>query len=385
MPVNGQGQIIAPFADEAMRLLREKWANPTMLAEEIFPILQTGIPQQSGPITININGTEDFIQFKNALGPVGAINFQGEYRPANNAPVRVRPLLLWDDPAAIASGVPLGGTQLNATATDSISGLPVAGSYEYIPPSGTVLSDGDNQPLVVVFTPTNSTNYLRARKTVTIDVGGGGVKIVPDITWSNPADINVGTALSGTQLNAVATDPITFAPVPGVFTYIPPSGTVLAADELQQLQADFVPTDTVTYDNNSGFANINVRHLGARLRITVTETTTGESEHKDLDFLFSSPSASDSVSVSDLFGGTYDISYSLSYDIGTGIFTTDMNLSTSAGSIISANPVTVNQNVGFGVNSVQSLGDGESFLIDPPVGINYYALGGPDWVSWIDS
>ena len=32
---------------------------------------------------------------------------------------------------------------------------------------------------------------------------------IPTITWSNPADITYGTALSGTQLNATATDPVT--------------------------------------------------------------------------------------------------------------------------------------------------------------------------------
>lgn len=172
MPVNGQGQIIAPFGDEAMRLLREKWANPTMLAEELFPILQTGIPQQSGPITINISGTEDFVTFKNATGIVGTIDYQGRSRTTSSAPARVRPTIDWDNPADIASGVALGGTQLNAVATDPANDLPLDGSYTYDPPSGTVLADGDDQPLTVVFTPTNSTSYLRSRKTVFITVGG---------------------------------------------------------------------------------------------------------------------------------------------------------------------------------------------------------------------
>ena len=48
-------------------------------------------------------------------------------------------------------------------------------------------------------------------------------KVTPVISWSNPADITYGTALSGTQLNA------TSGGVAGNFVYTPVSGTVLNA------------------------------------------------------------------------------------------------------------------------------------------------------------
>jgi hypothetical protein len=57
--------------------------------------------------------------------------------------------------------------------------------------------------------------------------------------------ISYGTALSGTQLNAVATG-VTGASLPGVFTYSPLSGTVLATGS-QTLSVSFVPTDTTDY------------------------------------------------------------------------------------------------------------------------------------------
>ena len=53
------------------------------------------------------------------------------------------------------------------------------------------------------------------------------------ITWSNPADITYGTALSNTQLNASSS-------VPGTFTYTPVSGTVLSAGT-HTLNVDFTP------------------------------------------------------------------------------------------------------------------------------------------------
>jgi len=59
------------------------------------------------------------------------------------------------------------------------------------------------------------------------------------ITWSDPAAIPYGTALSATQLNATAT-------VPGTFAYTPASGTVLGAGT-QTLKVTFTPTDSVNY------------------------------------------------------------------------------------------------------------------------------------------
>src|SRR5207247_2051260 len=84
----------------------------------------------------------------------------------------------------------------------------------------------------------------------------------PTITWSNPADITYGTALSGTQLNATAS-------VPGTFTYTPAAGTVLAFGANQNLHVAFVPTDTTNYGNASKDVKINVGK--AHLTVTADE------------------------------------------------------------------------------------------------------------------
>jgi outer membrane protein assembly factor BamB len=73
----------------------------------------------------------------------------------------------------------------------------------------------------------------------------------PTVTWSNPADINVGTPLSGSQLNAVAS-------VPGTFTYIPPAGTILAVGNNQNLHVDFTPADTANFNSIKRDVKINV-------------------------------------------------------------------------------------------------------------------------------
>ena len=77
----------------------------------------------------------------------------------------------------------------------------------------------------------------------------------PSITWAPPASIVYGTALSGTQLNATAS-------VPGTFAYNPPAGTVLNAGAAQTLSVIFTPTDTTSYSTAT-----------ANVTITVTKAT----------------------------------------------------------------------------------------------------------------
>lgn len=264
MPFTPRYDFITPFADEAMRLRRETWANPTMLSEELWAIFQQKIPQpKTPPIVIQLNTDsregQDFIQFRDKYGgTVGAIDSLLRLTRRTTVQPRETPAIVWADPDRISSGTPLSGTQLNAVAVDPIALTELAGTYEYDPPSGTVLSDGEDQALRVVFTPSNTTSYKRARKTVHIDVGSAG-PLVPIIGWSNPvASIFAGTPLSGTQLDAEALDPVTFATVPGIFTYTPPAGTVLSLGTAQALHVDFVPTDTVTYANASGDTIIDV-------------------------------------------------------------------------------------------------------------------------------
>ena len=65
-------------------------------------------------------------------------------------------------------------------------------------------------------------------------------KGTPVITWANPADIMVGTALGDSQLNATTT-------VLGSFDYSPASGTVLPSGTTT-LSVQFTPTATALYD-----------------------------------------------------------------------------------------------------------------------------------------
>ena len=93
------------------------------------------------------------------------------------------------------------------------------------------------------------------------------------ITWSNPADIVYGTALDGTQLNAVSS-------ALGSLVYTPAAGTVLNAGNNQELRADFTPNDTTNYSSASKTITINV----IKADQTITFNTLPVKSYGDADF-----------------------------------------------------------------------------------------------------
>ncbi len=150
------------------------------------------------------------------------------------------PTLTWANPSGVVYGTALSSTQLNASSS-------VAGTFQYAPAAGTVLNAGNNQPLSVTFTPTDTTDYTTATASASINVS----QAIPDLTWANPADIVYGTALSSTQLNASSN-------VPGTFNYTPAAGTILNTGNNQTLSITFTPTDTTDYTTASASVTINV-------------------------------------------------------------------------------------------------------------------------------
>ena len=155
----------------------------------------------------------------------------------------------WPTPSPITYGTPLSSTQLDATAS-------VPGTFSYSPPAGTVLHAGNGQTLSVTFTPTDGMDYSPVNQSVSINV----TKATPSITWSNPADIVVGTALGPTQLDAKPLWTVggTLVNVAGTFVYSPSAGTVLQGGTGQMLSVGFTPTDAADYTPANGNATINV-------------------------------------------------------------------------------------------------------------------------------
>ena len=132
-------------------------------------------------------------------------------------------------------------TQLTATAS-------VPGAFVYTPAAGTVLATGTHT-LSLTFTPADTTRYNTATASTTITVNPAP-KTTPVITWSAPAAITQGTALSNTQLTATAS-------VPGAFVYTPAAGTVLATGT-HTLSLTFTPADTTRYTTATASTTITV-------------------------------------------------------------------------------------------------------------------------------
>jgi hypothetical protein len=220
------------------------WANPANIvygtplsgtqlnATANTPGVFTYTPASGAVLTVGVHTLHvDFV-------PTDTVNYSNASKDVSITVTNTVPVITWGNPANIVYGTALSATQLNATAD-------VPGTFTYTPASGAVLNAGMHT-LHVDFVPTDAANYTNASKDVSITV----TQVMPSITWADPADIEYGTALSGTQLNATAN-------VPGAFTYTPAAGAYLAVGT-HSLHVDFVPTDAVNYANASKDVSLTV-------------------------------------------------------------------------------------------------------------------------------
>ncbi|MGC4111427.1 MAG: MBG domain-containing protein [Nocardioides sp.] len=83
----------------------------------------------------------------------------------------------------------------------------------------------------------------------------------PSLTWTPPADLTFGTALSGAQLSATAS-------TAGSFVYTPAAGTLLPAGSGQELHAVFTPSDAANYVSG-GEVSTTINVLPAAAAVTL--------------------------------------------------------------------------------------------------------------------
>jgi hypothetical protein len=160
------------------------------------------------PLSVAVNLTNSTTGAGGTFTPWTTINRLNPYS-CTPPGCPLTPTLTWAPPSGIINGTPLSSAQLNAAATSTLisgwtgtggtSGLPVtaplAGTFTYDPPAGTVLSPGAHT-LNVTFTPTNiitaSTTAANAYKTNTISTGSvqitvGSVTLITTETLSTIA------------------------------------------------------------------------------------------------------------------------------------------------------------------------------------------------------
>jgi uncharacterized repeat protein (TIGR02543 family) len=120
------------------------------------------------------------------------VTMNGAENITANFTAKSTPAITWT-PASIQLGYPLGAAQLNATAN-------VAGtSFVYNPPSGTIItSPATGQTLSVTFTPSDTTHYNTATKTVPLTVTPGPLVTVSPTSLPFGININQGAILAKT-------------------------------------------------------------------------------------------------------------------------------------------------------------------------------------------
>ena len=147
--------------------------------------------------------------------------YGGKYTPAATGGGSGQPVTLSIDPASTA-----GACSINGSGMVSFTGV------------GTCVIDANQA---------GNADYQAAptaQQTITVP------QEAPVLTWPKPGNITLGTALTGTELDATAS-------VPGTFTYSPPAGTGLSLGT-HTLTATFTPTNTTNYTGGTVSTQITV-------------------------------------------------------------------------------------------------------------------------------
>jgi sugar lactone lactonase YvrE len=154
----------------------------------IVQFLDSGIAMGTAPLSSTPPYTATYQTSALAAGShsISAIYVNGDGLFAGNTSSvtvetvnKIAPAIAWAGPADIAYGTKLDATQLNATATDSISGNPITGTWAYDPVAGTVLAVGP-RTLSVTFTPDDPATFSPQTATVSINVTAATLVVTPD-------------------------------------------------------------------------------------------------------------------------------------------------------------------------------------------------------------
>ena len=220
------------------------------------------------------------------------------------------------------------GTVTFSDGTTSIGTMTLSSSSPYTAAITTSSLAVGTHSISATFTSSDGefTAGSSAAITVTVDSGSSGT-ITPTINWTNPANIVYGTPLSGTQLDATATNPTGNVTVPGTFAYTPPAGTVLPVGTVN-LSVTFTPADPTTFSTQT-----------ATVTLTITPapvTATAGSYSGTFDGNSHSPSA---CAVTGAFTGTLvctDSPSSVGPAVGSGTVTPTVSGDTLANYTITA-------------------------------------------------
>ena len=169
--------------------------------------------------------------------------------------------------------VPTGTVQFynNGTPIGSPVNVVNVGTGLYVATLTTSFAAQGSFTITATYVPSDGTEYPGSSGTLTGTVSVS--KVTPTITWPTPGSIVYGTPLSGTQLNAAATDPTTLGPVLGNFVYTPAANALVPAGLTNTLSVTFTPTNTTEYSTVTTTVNLVVKQAVPTLSMTCPATT----------------------------------------------------------------------------------------------------------------
>jgi hypothetical protein len=208
------------------------------------------------PITLTVNVAANAVA---SLTSTAVVSGGGELNTSN------------DTASDAATVLPQAAVSLNSTANPSVynQALTLTATVSPAAATGTVsFLDGSTllgiapvvsgSAMLPGLVPPAGSHSLSALYSGDFNYGGNSglltlvvQKATPVITWSAPAAITSGTALSAIQLDATAS-------VPGTFAYNPSAGAVLPVGNGETLSVTFTPTDIADYSTSTASATISV-------------------------------------------------------------------------------------------------------------------------------
>ena len=233
------------------------WTNPTSV------VYGTALSSNQLNATANVPGNFIYDPTNGALLNSGTNTLSVTFTPADTADYR-----------SVSASVNLLVTPAPLTITASNASRPYGAANPLFLGSMTGLTNGDKMTATYSCGATNGSpagTYAilpglvdsgNRQTNYSVTLANGTLTVSPStatLSWTNPAPIFYGTALSSNQLNATAL-------VPGSFVYDPTNGAVLNSGT-NTLSVSFTPADSVDY--SSVTATVNLFVSAAPLTVTV--------------------------------------------------------------------------------------------------------------------
>jgi hypothetical protein len=170
------------FGSQALRLLRESWPNPQLLAEELYAMFQDSVPlESSAPLTLTQTGSVPALTIQSS-GPPGAdvIQFQ-------------------NGNGVVVGGITIGDGQLNGNQGITIGPTTVGGI-------------NINNPSNIDFSPGQGVTTVGQKQAAQSASGGSGNAFTGTVQSGSGNSYSValsnGTTVTVTQLQIDPTDTI---------------------------------------------------------------------------------------------------------------------------------------------------------------------------------